>query len=243
MRLWTLIVILSICTPACEKRNPEVCCETEAECAALGSGDPRFCEGEDVCVAFKCVAPGTCDGPEDCLGAQFCNFTSSGGFCALGGMDGATPAFDIAYPNVWRRTVVDQLPFDLMVINTSDAPISMSSLAIKSISDNHPTATVRLVKMPAGTMVPPHKAGGFIVPLAEPILVGSGLVPEVRADTNSSYLEYEIIDAPVGTYDIVTDAIMTLDSSDFFLHFTIHMVEGQTIYADPEAGFRLSVSK
>lgn len=231
------MIVLSLA--ACTRRNPEVCCETSDECLQIGTTEPVLCE-TGACVNSSCVTDGTCNGPEDCDAPDVC----ANGVCTSPGPDaGGRPAFDVAYPSVWRRSVPDQLPFDLIVINTSTSPLSMSSLVLKSISDDHPTATVRFILAPLSTTVATQRAGGLIVPLAEPVLIGSGLVPETRVDTNTSYVDYEIVDPAPGTYDITADAILTLDGIDVPLHFVIHMVPGPTIYADPEQGTRASFSK
>ncbi|HEY0192126.1 MAG TPA: hypothetical protein VGC42_13490, partial [Kofleriaceae bacterium] len=62
--LSVLWFFLAIAIPACSKRNPAVCCETEGECAAVGFGDTQPCT-DGACVFNTCVPVG-CDGPEDC---------------------------------------------------------------------------------------------------------------------------------------------------------------------------------
>jgi hypothetical protein len=64
-----LVVVAS-----CERRNPDVCCETEAECAHLGFETPQPC-ALGVCVGNVCASDG-CDGDEDCTAPQ--------GFCVQG---------------------------------------------------------------------------------------------------------------------------------------------------------------
>src|SRR5262245_11759224 len=65
MRWFAVVVLLG----ACYRHNPEVCCETDAECAVVGFETPQGCgEGPrpaGVCVNNQCVASG-CDGDEDC---------------------------------------------------------------------------------------------------------------------------------------------------------------------------------
>ncbi|MBX3161366.1 MAG: PD40 domain-containing protein [Deltaproteobacteria bacterium] len=62
-RFLALLVIVPACVSTV--RNPEVCCETASECAAVGFGNERvFCE-TGVCVGNLCAETG-CDGNEDC---------------------------------------------------------------------------------------------------------------------------------------------------------------------------------
>src|SRR5262249_5331541 len=60
MRRWLLLALV-----ACTKRNPDVCCETDKECAAIGFNSPQPCS-LGVCVANTCAMSG-CDGDEDCM--------------------------------------------------------------------------------------------------------------------------------------------------------------------------------
>lgn len=64
-RAWLVpfLVVCSVAT-ACTKRNPRVCCETDAECAAVGYDSPEICE-IGACVGNVCTEDG-CDGNEDC---------------------------------------------------------------------------------------------------------------------------------------------------------------------------------
>lgn len=234
------IFALSLMAAACTKRNPAACCETAAECTALGNGtavSPVFC-ATGSCVGFTCVDNGSCDGPEDCQAPESCDQM----VCQQLVVDAPPPpAYDLAYPNVWRRSVVDELPFDLMIVNTTDHPIQMSSLILTSVTDDHPLATVRMKLGSLSSAVPVGMAGGSIVPIAEPLLIDSGLVTEPRADTMTSYLAYEIVDTPGGTYDIAADVGLELDGVAAQLHFVVHMVTGPTIFAQPELATRTVV--
>ncbi|HEX4419485.1 MAG TPA: choice-of-anchor Q domain-containing protein [Kofleriaceae bacterium] len=52
----------------CTKRNPDLCCETDAECTTIGFSSHAPCD-LGVCVHNECTtAAGTCDGDEDCAG-------------------------------------------------------------------------------------------------------------------------------------------------------------------------------
>jgi TolB protein len=65
-QLVALAICSSIAMLGCTKRNPEVCCVTDAECKAVGFDSPSPC-GEGVCVQNSCVAAGTsCDDDGDC---------------------------------------------------------------------------------------------------------------------------------------------------------------------------------
>ena len=62
--LWFCVLWIAACT----KRNESVCCETEQECAEIGTSEIVTCS-VGVCVEHHCVDNGTCDGDEDCSGA------------------------------------------------------------------------------------------------------------------------------------------------------------------------------
>jgi hypothetical protein len=236
MRILVFLVLVSACT----KRNQEVCCETAQECAAINTTEVVVCS-VGVCVDHTCVDPGPCDGNEDCVSPATC----VDGTCQtpLPPDAALVPAFDVAYPNEWRFTVGSGQPIvlDLMFMNRGVSPLSMSTLNVRSLSDDHPIAFVRVVTTSSSADIPPGSAGGRILPIAEPIMIGSGLVPEPRTDTTSSYATVEFIDEPTGTYDITVDVLLTLDGLDVPLHMVMHMEPGPTIFADPEMGTRATV--
>jgi hypothetical protein len=64
------LVIASLCLASgCTKRNPDLCCETDAECTTIGFSSHAPCD-LGVCVHNECTTTtGTCDGDEDCGGA------------------------------------------------------------------------------------------------------------------------------------------------------------------------------
>jgi hypothetical protein len=66
----TTVALLLLLIGGCTKRNPRVCCETEAECASVGYDDPAPCD-LGVCVENSCVEEG-CDGDEDCESPTTC---------------------------------------------------------------------------------------------------------------------------------------------------------------------------
>lgn len=224
----------------CTKRNQEVCCETADECAAIQTDTVVSCT-VGVCVDHECVDRGVCDGNEDCELPETC----VAGLCSPPTTPPDAPlkpAFDIVYPNVWRFSVTGQpFPMDLVVVNADVSPLSMTTLQVKSVSDDHPTAFVRFVAAPSSAAIAPGEAGGAISPNASPIL--SPLIPEPRVDTQADYIQFEIVDAPDGTYDIAADAELALDGVDFSVHLTIHMQDTQTVFADPEEATRVSIQK
>ena len=236
------LIILLVAIAACSKRNPEVCCETADECAVIGTQEVVACD-VGACVAHECVDLGPCDGNEDCQSPETCVV----GICTAPSAppDAAMkPAFDVAYPNEWRFSVVDPVPLSIMFINTNtdEVPLSMSTLKVKSLEDDHPIAFVRIVTTPSAALIGPGLAGGKVSLVANPIFFGSGLVTEARTDESSSYGTIEIQDAPQGTYDILVTAVLQLSGLDVPLSMTVHMVtDGETIFAEPEAGTRETV--
>lgn len=239
MRWILLLLVIS----GCSKRNQEVCCETADECAAINTSEVVACR-VGVCVEHECIDRGPCDGNEDCVSPETC----VEGECSPPPLppDAALkPAFDVVYPNVWRFNVTGQpFPLDLIVVNTGVSPLFMTTLQVKSLNDDHPTAFVRLTAFPtsASPPIPPGQAGGKILPNAESILLTPELLPELRTDTESIYAEFEIVDPPTGAYDIEASAILALDGIEFPVNMTIHMEDLQgPVVADPEQGVRISL--
>ncbi len=187
--------------------------------------DLRPCSGTDVCVENNCLAAGNdaavdADAMTDAPGVH---------------------AFDIAYPNEWRFSVAGPISGYFLAINTSAADLNMSSLELKSIEDDHPTAIVRINVTPSPTLIPTGQVGGHLTPLSEQTLIGTGLVTEPRADTMSDYLSLAIENAPDGMYDIAVDLVIAIDDVRIAMPITIHMVPLTVVFADPLIGKRIAV--
>ena len=89
----SLGAVLLLLAGGCTKRNPRVCCETEAECASVGYDEPAPCD-LGACVANSCVEVG-CDGDEDCGNSTTCiagSCRTTAEHCAL--LGGARVLFD-----------------------------------------------------------------------------------------------------------------------------------------------------
>ena len=63
-----LAVFVAISVASCTKRNPEICCDSAAECTRAGIDGQAHC-AEGVCVNFTCVESG-CDDDGDCHDAN-----------------------------------------------------------------------------------------------------------------------------------------------------------------------------
>ena len=150
-------------------------------------------------------------------------------------------AYDVAYPKEWKFSIAGPVSGYFLVINTAVTPLEMNSLVVKSLSDDHPTAVVRIMASAVATSVPPGAAGGMLSGLSKMLLVDSGLVTETRADINTDYLNIELVNAPDGTYDIHVDLKLGLDNADISMPMTIHVVPSGDIYADPVVAQRLTV--
>ena len=233
-RILTLLLLV-----ACTKRNPEVCCETAEECAAINTTEIVAC-GIGVCVDHTCVDLGRCDGAEDCSNPETC----IDGLCtppAVPPDAPPVPAFDIAYPKEWRISVAEPIGGFVLFVNAGVTPISMSTLQLRSVADDHPTAFVRITPTSSAAMILPGVAGGNLTPLAEDVLVDTGIVTETRTDVGASYLSIELVDAPEGTYDIAVDVVLGLDGLDVPMGMTVHVLPGPTIFANPEVGTRTPI--
>jgi len=219
-------VCLSVLVVGCKKPNPEVCCVTTEQCSEIGVSDFRLCSDGLVCQDNRCISPA--DGGVD------------GGFDA--GIDApGVHVFDIAYPNEWRFSVAGPISGYFLAINTNNVALDMTTLELKSIDDDHPSAIVRVTVTPSPTVIEPATVGGALTPLSRQVLLDSGLVTEPRSDTASDYLTLEIENAPNGTYDINVDLIIAIDSIRIPMPMTIHMVPLTTVFADPLIGKRKAI--
>ncbi|MCW5806619.1 MAG: hypothetical protein KIT31_29920 [Deltaproteobacteria bacterium] len=152
-----------------------------------------------------------------------------------------TPAFDVAFPKAWRFSVAGPISGYLLVINRGVTPLSMTSLNLVSITDDHPTAFARVTASPSKESISPGLAGGALSGLSQNILVDTGLVTETRTATTADYLSLEISNFPQGTYDIHVELKLELDGLTFTMPMTVHVVPAPTILADPLVGTRVTV--
>jgi hypothetical protein len=153
------------------------------------------------------------------------------------------PAFDVAYPMEWRFSVAGPVSGFILIVNTGPSPLSLSSFQISAISDDHPTATVRITSgIASSTVLQPDTAGGALSGLSQNLFIGSGLVMENWAERTSDFLSIEIQNAPAGDYDINVNLAISLDGKTVALPTIVHMVDaGGTIFADPLVGRRVQV--
>ena len=158
-------------------------------------------------------------------------------------IDAATaPFFDVAYPSEWVFSVPGPAVGFVLVVNSGTAPLGLSTFQVQSVSDNHPTAVVRVTAPSApGAILQSGSAGGALSPLSQTLLVGSGLVPEPWTDRKSQLLALELINAPAGSYDVAIDLHIALEDHDAALPMTIHVVPGPTVYVDPLVARRVRV--
>lgn len=231
------IFLLSV-VAACSKRNQEVCCETADECAAIGTQEVVACS-VGVCVEHECVDIGSCDGDEDCELPETC--VQSECTPPPPPPDAAlNPAFDVAYGGEWNSSINAEIPFSIVIINTDVRPLSMATLEVRQLNDDHPTAFIRFRATPSTASIPPGFAGGAINGDDQQELFDSGLITEEPTDTKSAYLTIEPVDAPDGIYDIAIDAKLALDGIEFPLQLTIHRVPFPPIRAEIEVAKRVS---
>jgi hypothetical protein len=69
-----VVLLALVALAACTKRNPEVCCESRADCAELGVDEPKLeCADGFSCVDHTCTAP-QCEIDGDCgADTPFCS--------------------------------------------------------------------------------------------------------------------------------------------------------------------------
>lgn len=150
-------------------------------------------------------------------------------------------AFDVVYPREWRFSVSGPVSGYLLIVNRGPVALSTNTLQVKSISDDHPIAIVRVNATIPSTFIPSGEAGGKLSPASTAVLVDSGLTTETRTDIDTDYLTLEVDNAPAGTYDINVMLVLGLDNLDAPMPMVIHVVPGPVIYANPEVGNRVTV--
>lgn len=74
---WCVVGFAWVATAGCKKINPETCCETMADCAALGVTDFRPCKDGLACVNNFCE-------PAECLSSNDCASTPGMPICERG---------------------------------------------------------------------------------------------------------------------------------------------------------------
>jgi hypothetical protein len=150
------------------------------------------------------------------------------------------PAFDIGYPPEWRFSVSGPISAYILIANTSNNALSLSTFEVQSITDDHPTAEVRVTSPSSHSEeVMPGTMAGQLTGLSEDVLVDSGLFTETNLHSTIDFLTLEIQNAPDGTYDIHAELTVQLDGIDVDLPMTIHYVPGPVVYADPLIGARI----
>ncbi len=151
-------------------------------------------------------------------------------------------AYDIAYPAEWRMSVSGPATSFIAIVNTGPSPLSLSTFQVTGLSDDHPTAVVRVTSPGSfGDTIAPDNAAGRLSGLAEALLISSGLVMEPWSVRTTDFLSLELLNTPPGTYDIAVNLTVELDGRPASLPMTIHVVPGPTIYLDPLVGRRLTV--
>ncbi len=228
--------------------------------ACPGARDPIECIDDTSCG----LAPGGHCLVNDGTGHQFCAYPDPGcpgglrwsdydveepisGTCVAPAQDAGIdapglPAYDIAYPSEWRMSVAGPATGFVVIVNTGTAPLSLSTFQVVSLSDDHPTAVVRVTSPGSfGETIQPDTAAGFLSGLAEQLLIGAGLVPEPWTVRSSDFLSLELLNAPAGTYDVGVNLAIELDGRPAALPMTIHVVPGPTVYLDPLVGRRVTV--
>lgn len=153
------------------------------------------------------------------------------------------PAYDLAYASEWNFSVEGPVGGFLLVVNTSNRALDLTSFQVTSVTDDHSTAKVQVEAKPVSGTLPPRNVAGFVTPVSEAVLVGGGTVPEQRVDTRTDFLSIAISDAPPGVYDIRATVEVKLDGITTRLPLVIHHREGPTIYVDPVAGRRINVQR
>jgi hypothetical protein len=242
---WTIVCAVLLALPACPSPKDVQCrddssCDlsTGGTCTVAASGNKWCAYPDSACASgFRFSDLDVGDG----VGGQCTDdvLASDAGVDVM--RDGGQAAFDIAYPDEWKFSVAGPISGYMLIVNTSVTPLNTSSLVLKSISDDHPTALVRINVNGYDATISPGEAGGSLSMLSKSVLVDSGLVTETRSQTTSDYLTLEVGNAPSGTYDIHATLVLSLDNLDVTMPMTIHILPGPDVWADPEVGKRLKL--
>jgi hypothetical protein len=218
-------------------------CESNADCADYPGR--TFCDvrgeypGSDG-VARTCIADPFDAGSSTADAATFDAPIADAS--APDAVPDANPiSFDFAFASEWTFSVNGPVDGWLLVVNTGSIGFDASTLEVRKVSDDHPTAVVLVHAHPSTGIILPDRAGGELSLLSASLLVDSGLVTEQRVDTDSSYLDLEFVDAPAGQYDIHAEVTVALLDRELTLPLVVHRVPGPVVYADPQQAMRLPV--
>jgi hypothetical protein len=143
------------------------------------------------------------------------------------------PAFDIAYVDTWRISIPEPVTSFAVIINTSGAPLDLSTFHVSALSDDHPTGAAMVEADASLAIGMPGQAAGALTTQAELLLVTSGLVPEARTETQMSFMSLAMANFPSGTYDVEIEASVSLDGVELLLPFTVHMVPDPVVTSTP----------
>ncbi len=141
--------------------------------------------------------------------------------------DAAQRPFEIAYGNEFRIINTDQAQKSwMLVINTSQLPLNMETLEVRSFTDDHPTGVVTFTANPHDAMVGPGLAGGYTLPVYDTYLFGSDLVTETTSDNQSiasNMLSMALVNTPNGMYDINTSVTIAIGGVEQTLDIVVHV--------------------
>lgn len=222
-------LLATLVLAACGSDPKVVPCQTDANCSLRTGGQ---------CIASP-AGFDQCAYPAAQCPSQMAYGDLSGdlsGTCAAA-------AFDVAFVDEWRFSIAaPAIPGGVIqIINTSGAPLSLSTLAV-TVTDDHPTAQVGVtLSQDAGVRAMSLAPGTATQAVTLP---GAPLATEPVADSRDvfSFDLSGLTGALTSTFDIKATVTVTLDGASVALPMTLHMVSGldPVIVADAEGGARVA---
>jgi hypothetical protein len=104
------------------------------------------------------------------------------------------PLYDAVYGSTWEFNVNQAVPGWIAIANTSDDTLDLTTLEIIGVEDDHPTMNLTAVlTADARPQLPFGMAAGELTPVTQRVTVDAGLLPEVRIDTGTTYLTFDLL--------------------------------------------------
>lgn len=150
------------------------------------------------------------------------------------------PLFDVAYANEWTFSIDGPVSGFVVVINTSDQPLTIDGIEATSvISDRAPSISVS-TKQNTSHVLAPGAAIGALSGITASVFSSSKLVPEPIAD-KVDLLAIGLKNMHAGTYDVESSTTIRINGTSVELPITIHHIDSHDIHADATSARRVSV--
>ncbi|WP_428267235.1 hypothetical protein [Haliangium sp.] len=138
-------------------------------------------------------------------------------------------AYEVAYVNEMTFDadlgVVDVASFGLLV-NAGELPLDLSTAKVLTFSDDNATVGYEFsLDNDADAQLHKGEAAGALSPLAQQVIISSGLVTEPVVDDSVAF-RLNLTNIPTGNFDITARAVLSINDAPLTLEFQIHLESG-----------------